>query len=73
VIEVNPLPGLTPDYSDLCLIANGAALEYRALIGEILGGAIRRWRDKQGESPREAEPIATTSPAATPVTDPVTN
>ena len=24
VLEVNPLPGLTPDYSDLCLIANGA-------------------------------------------------
>ena len=24
VIEVNPLPGLTPNYSDLCLIANGA-------------------------------------------------
>ncbi|HSQ67300.1 MAG TPA: ATP-grasp domain-containing protein, partial [Polyangiaceae bacterium] len=42
VIEVNPLPGLTPDYSDLCLIANGAGMDYRTLIGEILSGAIKR-------------------------------
>jgi D-alanine--D-alanine ligase len=57
VIEVNPLPGLTPDYSDLCLIANGAKIDYRSLIGDILSGAIKRWREKQ-EGPREpAEPI----------------
>ena len=47
VIEVNPLPGLTPDYSDLCLIANGAKIEYRALIGEILSGALKRWRERE--------------------------
>jgi D-alanine--D-alanine ligase len=47
VIEVNPLPGLTPDYSDLCLIANGAKIEYRTLIGEILSGAIKRWESRQ--------------------------
>ncbi len=47
VIEVNPLPGLTPDYSDLCLIANGAGMDYRNLIGDILSGAIKRWREKQ--------------------------
>jgi D-alanine--D-alanine ligase len=46
VIEVNPLPGLTPDYSDLCLIANGAKIAYRSLIGDILSGAIKRWREK---------------------------
>ena len=44
VIEVNPLPGLTPDYSDLCLIANGAGIEYRTLIGEIMSGAVKRWQ-----------------------------
>ena len=44
VLEVNPLPGLTPDYSDLCLIANGAKIDYRTLIGEILSGAIKRWQ-----------------------------
>ena len=47
VLEVNPLPGLTPDYSDLCLIANGAKIDYRTLIGEILSGAIKRWQNKQ--------------------------
>jgi D-alanine-D-alanine ligase len=49
VIEVNPLPGLTPDYSDLCLIANGAKIEYRTLIGEIMAGGVKRWRDRQEE------------------------
>jgi D-alanine-D-alanine ligase len=44
VIEVNPLPGLTPDYSDLCLIANGAKIDYPTLIGEIMSGAIKRWQ-----------------------------
>jgi D-alanine-D-alanine ligase len=44
IIEINPLPGLTPDFSDLCLISNGAAIDYRTLIGEILSGAIKRWQ-----------------------------
>jgi D-alanine-D-alanine ligase len=56
VIEVNPLPGLTPDYSDLCLISNGAKLEYRALIGEILSGAIKRWREKEEGKMTSREP-----------------
>jgi D-alanine-D-alanine ligase len=47
VIEVNPLPGLTPDFSDLCLIANGAGVDYRTLIGEILSGGIKRWQARQ--------------------------
>jgi len=55
VIEVNPLPGLTPDYSDLCLIAKGAKIEYRSLIGDILSCAIKRWRERQ-EGTREPEP-----------------
>jgi D-alanine-D-alanine ligase len=56
VIEVNPLPGLTPDYSDLCLIANGAKIDYRALIGDVLSGAIKRWRERQeGAVPRDTE------------------
>jgi len=28
VLEVNPLPGLTPEYSDLCLIAKAANIDY---------------------------------------------
>jgi D-alanine--D-alanine ligase len=55
VIEVNPLPGLTPDYSDLCLIANGAKVDYRTLIGEILSGAIKRWQVRQRGSERGDE------------------
>lgn len=47
VIEVNPLPGLTPDYSDLCLIANAAKIDYRSLIGEILAGGLKRLREKR--------------------------
>jgi D-alanine-D-alanine ligase len=42
VLEVNPLPGLTPDFSDLVLIGKAAGLDYRTLIGEILAGAIKR-------------------------------
>jgi len=46
-IECNPLPGLTPGWSDLVLIAQGAGLDYRTLIGEILSGAIRRYKERE--------------------------
>jgi len=36
LMEINPLPGLTPDYSDLCLIAKAAGISYTDLILEIL-------------------------------------
>jgi D-alanine-D-alanine ligase len=55
VIEVNPLPGLTPGYSDLCLIANAAGIEYRTLIGEILEGGLKRLREKRREAKVEAK------------------
>jgi D-alanine--D-alanine ligase len=58
VLEVNPLPGLTPDYSDLCLIANGAKIDYRTLIGEILSGAIKRWQNRNRVAERSDEPAA---------------
>ncbi len=51
VLEVNPLPGLTPNYSDLCLIANGANTDYRTLIGEILSGAVKRWQARHDSRP----------------------
>jgi D-alanine-D-alanine ligase len=63
VLEVNPLPGLTPDYSDLCLIANGAKLDYRTLIGEILSGGIKRWREAREESRAESTTATTPTPA----------
>ncbi|MFW5920319.1 MAG: D-alanine--D-alanine ligase family protein [Polyangiales bacterium] len=45
-IECNPLPGLTPGWSDLCLIAEAAGMEYRQLVREILAPAIRRLKEQ---------------------------
>jgi len=42
IIEVNPLPGLTPAFSDLCLITEAMGMAYRDLIAEILSGAKAR-------------------------------
>jgi D-alanine-D-alanine ligase len=62
VIEVNPLPGLTPGYSDLCLIGTAAGIDYRTLIGEILSGGLKRLREKKraeaarAEAARESRP-----------------
>jgi D-alanine-D-alanine ligase len=36
LIEINTLPGLTPDFSDLCVICNAANIKYTDLILEIL-------------------------------------
>ena len=55
VIEINPLPGLTPKFSDLVLIAEAAGIDYRTLIGEIMSGAIKRLKEKHRE---ERLPIA---------------
>lgn len=49
-IECNPLPGLTPGWSDLCLIAAPAGIDYEALIGRILAPAIARRREEKGLS-----------------------
>jgi D-alanine-D-alanine ligase len=46
-IECNPLPGLAPGFSDLCLIAQATGMEYRTLIGEILASALRRMRERR--------------------------
>jgi len=45
-IECNPLPGLTPEWSDLCIIANGAGVNYQQLVGRILAPAIKRYKLK---------------------------
>ncbi len=54
-LECNPLPGLTPGWSDLVLIAQGEGMDYRALIGEILSGAIRRYKERRAGRGREQE------------------
>jgi D-alanine-D-alanine ligase len=66
VLEVNPLPGLTPGYSDLCLIAKAANIEYRMLIGEILAGGLKRLREKRrAESAKSAGSLPTSPLSAT--------
>ena len=41
-IEVNPLAGLRPDHSDLCLIAANRGLTHRQLIGRIMAAFFKR-------------------------------
>jgi D-alanine-D-alanine ligase len=41
-IEVNPLAGITPDWSDLCLIANRRNISYQQLIGLFLESFLKR-------------------------------
>lgn len=42
-IEINPLPGLTPDYSDFPMIASFCGTDYRSLVIDILNGALKRY------------------------------
>ena len=46
-IEANPLPGLTPGWSDLCLVAESAGMTYEQLIGRVLAPAIARRTTEQ--------------------------
>lgn len=43
LMEINTLPGLTPDYSDLCLQAKAEGIRYEDLILEILYLGASRW------------------------------
>ena len=54
LIEINTLPGLTPEYSDLCLQAKAEGIKYEDLILDILYLAAGRWGMIE---PREIETI----------------
>ena len=43
VMEINTLPGLTPNYSDLCLQSKAEEIRYEDLILEILYLGASRW------------------------------
>ncbi len=43
ILEINPLPGLNPGYSDLCIEANAAGWTYEQLIGTIVELAAERY------------------------------
>ena len=42
ILEINPLPGLNPDYSDLVIEARAAGWRYEKLVNTILHEAIER-------------------------------
>ncbi|NDJ76254.1 MAG: hypothetical protein GYB65_08335 [Chloroflexi bacterium] len=44
ILEVNPLPGLSPGISDLCLQANAAEWSYERLINTIVDVAVARYQ-----------------------------
>jgi D-alanine--D-alanine ligase len=67
VLEVNPLPGLAPGFSDLCVIAGHAGMDHKALIGEILAGAIKRYQHSRSA---EAKPPLAASVPPPPVKPP---
>lgn len=41
-IEANPLPGLSPEYGDLVLLARGRGIDHQALIARIVDAAMAR-------------------------------
>ena len=41
-LEINPLPGLAPIYSDLPMIAEACGLDYDSLVFEIFDSAVKR-------------------------------
>jgi len=43
LLEINTLPGLTPDYSDLCLQAKAEGIRYEDLVLDILYLGASRW------------------------------
>jgi D-alanine-D-alanine ligase len=43
ILEINPLPGLNPGYSDLCVEAQADGWTYEALVNRILDEAIERY------------------------------
>jgi D-alanine-D-alanine ligase len=42
ILEINPLPGLNPHYSDLCVEAYAAGWSYEQLINTIVDLAVAR-------------------------------
>jgi D-alanine-D-alanine ligase len=43
ILEINPLPGLNPGYSDLCVEATADGWKYEELVNRILDEALERY------------------------------
>ena len=59
LIEINPLPGLHPDRSDLCILSRMAGVPYQELIDRIMRSALKRTRQ-----PVPFRPARITAPKA---------
>jgi len=55
VIEVNPIAGLTPNWSDFPKIAEANGVEYDQLIGLIVKSALKRYKSSSRVAPRTAD------------------
>jgi len=53
MLEVNPLPGLSPEYADLAIMAKAQGISYDELIVSILKHALSRYKNKKGSLSRE--------------------
>ncbi|CAD6564956.1 MAG: hypothetical protein ASARMPREDX12_004531 [Alectoria sarmentosa] len=42
VLEVNPIPGIIPDWSDLAIIATSNGFSYEGFLNEIVNSALKR-------------------------------
>jgi D-alanine-D-alanine ligase len=52
LLEINTLPGLNPDLSDLCIMAAAEGLDYKILINEILYLAAERFQLPLPQEPK---------------------
>ncbi len=43
LVEINTLPGLRPEFSDMCIIVKAEGVSYQTLIAEILNLALERY------------------------------
>ena len=48
-IEINPLPGLAPGYSDMPMLAEKNGISYDSLVNMVLSAAIKRYSEKEAK------------------------
>ena len=53
MLELNPLPGLSPEYADLVIMARKNGIEYENLIMSILNNAIARYKHSNKDVTKE--------------------
>ena len=51
VLEINPIPGIIPDWSDLALIATSNGLPYDRFLDEIITMALKRSASRRPKTP----------------------